>query len=173
MIKIANNLHRLLTKQVLSSSYPNFVNHSTDPASPALGVGNKPPVSMLPEYAAQYDFNGPNMRNMFPSMIMSPEDYAALVNTHVAEGNQRRAGLGQLSLYGASDPMHIVEYGPDKIERYQTPSIAQTFYNPINYDSVRASTTPLSGPLPVTPRSQQLQNSRRVAKEYFNQRGMD
>lgn len=174
MIKIANNLQRLLNKQALSSSYPNFVNHSTDPASPAIGVGDKPPVSMLPEYAARYMAENKEKPNRAPNTYMSPEDYAAIANTYIAAGNQTMAGLGQMSIYGASDPVSIVEHGPKSVDRHTGPSITDLYYlSPESLESKTKSTSmPLSGPLPVTPRSQQLQNSRRLALEYFKERGI-
>ena len=114
MIKVANNIQRMLAKQAYATPVK-FVNHSTDPMRPAFAPEGELPQSYFDDEAMMQDrerMGRHDKRLDMPlSSLLSPRDFTMLLNTSL--GQQNSGGSGErIFTHGA--------YGPSRVS-YNSP----------------------------------------------------
>lgn len=122
MIKIANNIQRMLAKQASATS-AKFVNHSMDPLRPAFAPEGQLPQSYVDEEAPMRQHGSPKPSSKYLDMplskLISPRDFSMRINTHLGQQNSSEWGPESLEQTITHGP-----YGPT-VYSYFSPSLGR------------------------------------------------
>lgn len=127
MIKVANNIQRMLAKQAAAN--PIFTNYSNDPLRPALAPVGQLPQSYESEEAGMQDLGditGTYSVNDRLSTMMDPKQYSMLVNQIVGSQNLGKpTGPEKIYTHGA--------YGPSRASWRNWSNESQSAFSPYGY----------------------------------------
>lgn len=120
MIKVANNLQRMLAKQAAAN--PLFDNYSSDPLRPALAAKGQLPQSYIDEEAITRDLGDKSdfsFKDTFSSK-MTPQQYAMLMNSAIGSQNASGDPRGPERIYthGAYGPSRVYQDGISQFSPY-------------------------------------------------------